>query len=78
MRRLHRAALLALVATACQAPPPPLAPPAEISIELLPGLQQEGRSQQAADDVGAGHEHAPTLEPRGYDSRFAPRRGSRA
>jgi hypothetical protein len=38
MIRLRRAALLALIATACQAPPPPLAPPAEVSIELLPGL----------------------------------------
>ena len=47
-------------------------------LELLPGLEQEGRAQQAADDVGAGHEHAPTLEPCGYDPRFAPRRGSRA
>jgi hypothetical protein len=47
-------------------------------VELLPGFEQEGRAQQAADDVGAGHKHAPTLEPCRYDSRFAPRRGSRA
>ncbi len=39
MRRHRRALLAALLACACQAPPP-LAPPAEISIEVLAGLAQ--------------------------------------
>jgi len=38
MRTLRRGLLAALFATACQAPPPPLAPPAEVSIEIFPGL----------------------------------------
>ena len=37
MRALRSGLLAALFATACQAPPP-LAPPAEVSIEILPGL----------------------------------------
>ncbi len=37
MRGFARGLLVALLASACQAPPP-LAPPAEISIEILPGL----------------------------------------
>ncbi len=39
MRAFARGLLAALLASACQAPPP-LAPPAEISIEVLPGLAQ--------------------------------------
>ena len=38
MRVLRRGLLAALFATACQAPLPPLAPRAEISIEILPGF----------------------------------------
>ena len=38
MKSLRRGLLAALLATACQAPLPPLAPPAEVSIEIFPGF----------------------------------------
>jgi hypothetical protein len=47
-------------------------------LELLPRLEQERRPEEAADDIGTSQEHMVTLDPYGYDSRFAPRRGSRA
>src|ERR1051325_4966066 len=45
-------------------------------LHTLLGVEERRWTQQAADDVRAGHEHAPTLRLRRYDSVLASRRGS--